>query len=925
MKIRSMQTARSFAVALLATSAIATFAACNPVDPRAGFVYGETRGRLESNGLRFVIMPDSSTSLVEVDVRYEVGSREDPPGKAGIAHLVEHMMFQQKPDGPETQPLMHAIGQLTTFFNAYTNWDTTHYMMQSRAEQLDALLKIESMRLYYRCKSISEDEFLREREVVRNEIRQRGGTPEGRVPDLVLEQLYPKNHAYARVIGGDDAQLTTITLQDVCDFMDKYYTPDRATVIVAGGVTVDEAAGAIKKWFGPLEKRVGAPRIDVAPVTSVTAGRAQYELDLERNLVVVAWPLPASNTPEGRAVQFGINRVFGETAGRAQDYNFAYSVEPLILGGELAPVFGVAIELKGMDKLGEALEFVRKAAAKAHRNFDDVNWEQTDAFKKQSAAGFLEGIESLTARTNAIGEAVQFDTETDFDSQDLYLIHALQRIQRFDGGLIAREVKRTLEWDKAKIILFKANAAGIHGDARSKVQFQTKSHDKREIPEVDPREAKRPLKVAAEVKVFDGAERYTMNNGMKVVLLPVESPFPLMTAVVTFNVGDVHSGSVPGLADLTARFLDAPRDMDAAGITGIGVQAASSNDHTYFSSSGLNIYDTVIIKGIERTIKAGDFNQDAVESYQKRLRENFKRKDYQARVEYQRQILTALYGADHPYTRNGVLTPESANRIGHDNLMSFKEEHYSAANATIVVVGKFDVGRVKRIISDSFGNWSRGHTDKPIDPTPRVRTGPEFIGVVGPDSPQVSVTIGFPAPAGIDGNEAARRVLTEMLNIRMGDIRFKLGATYGTYAGRRTQLGPSAYQMGGNVDGPRAGEALKAMRDGVELLRGGSTFDVDFVRARRALIEDLLGQSQVIGQLAGDLGVIAEFGLKGDFYKQLVKQIAAVSPAQVKMLLGKELTPTSEVVVCFGDRPTLEKTFTDAGIDQVKLVEPDYK
>src|ERR1051325_4568014 len=117
-----------------------------------GAASAEKRGVLESNGLRFVIMPDTSTQLVEVDVRYDVGSREDPQGKAGLAHLVEHLMFQTRPDGPETAPLFKTIIDIATEFNAYTNWDTTHYHEMSRSENLDSLLKIEAMRMFYGCK-----------------------------------------------------------------------------------------------------------------------------------------------------------------------------------------------------------------------------------------------------------------------------------------------------------------------------------------------------------------------------------------------------------------------------------------------------------------------------------------------------------------------------------------------------------------------------------------------------------------------------------------------------------------------------------------------------------------------------------------------------------------------------------------------------
>ncbi len=917
-----MQLVRCLALGALTGALVA---ACTPEIPRTSFTYAERRGVLESNGLRFVIMPDATTTQVEVDIRYMVGSREDPPGKAGMAHLVEHMMFQQRPDGDGTAPLMQSIGQLTTFYNAYTNWDTTHYMLASRAEQLDALLKIEAMRLYFRCQTISEEEFLREREVVRNEIRQRGGTAEGRIPDLVLTALYPKNHAYARMIGGDDANLTNITLPDVCAFMNKYYTPDNATVIVAGGVDVEKTAELIKKWFGPLEKRAAGARVEVAAVTAVSKDRTEIELDIERPYVVVAWPIPAGNSAEGRAVDFGLNQVFFGTAVKASQYEFAYGVQPIILGGKLAPVFGMLIELKGMDKLGEALDFVEKASKSAHRGFDGGSWQQLEDSKARTKANFLADLETLMARTNALGEAVQFDEDTEFASADAYLMKEMSRINEFDGTFIGREVKKALAWNKAKVIVFKPSKAGIQGDNRAKVVFQTKSHEKRDIPEVDPAEAKRPLKVAADFKVFDAAKRFTLGNGMKVVLLPLDTPFPLVSAQLIFNVGDVHSGSTPGLADRAASLLSPPMDMEALFRTGIGVRGFSDSDGTVFIARGLDIYLNVILKGMERTILAGEYQQEDVEQWQKRLREQFGRKDFQQDIEFQRQLLTALNGADHPYTKQGLFTPDSASGIGRDELAAFRREHYSAGNATLIVAGKFEVARAESLVRSTFGEWSKGRVDQPISGELRTRGASEVVGVVGTAGPQMKVAIAYPAPAGIDGQEAARRVLAGMLEIRMGDIRFKLGSTYGVYARKATQVGPGSYEMGGDVDAPRAGESLKAMRDGIESLRQGVNFDADFVRARRALIEDLLGQSTVSSQMTQRLGVMARFNLAPDYYEQLIKQIAASSPAQVKALIKTDLDPKNEVVVCLADRPTLEKAFREAGLEQVKIVEPDYR
>src|SRR5215813_4311308 len=126
--------AMSKRASMVAAGVVAILLGCSTAAPTFVFKqHGEIRGRLQKNGLRFVVMPDPTTPLAEVDVRYEVGSREDPPGKAGLAHLVEHLMFQQRPEGPETKPLMQVLQQVTLNMNAYTESDKTHYMLNARA------------------------------------------------------------------------------------------------------------------------------------------------------------------------------------------------------------------------------------------------------------------------------------------------------------------------------------------------------------------------------------------------------------------------------------------------------------------------------------------------------------------------------------------------------------------------------------------------------------------------------------------------------------------------------------------------------------------------------------------------------------------------------------------------------------------------
>src|SRR5688500_16639566 len=132
---------RKILLGLGALAALTLLATCTADNPQFAYKAAEKRGVLESNGLRFVIMPDPSTQLVEVDVHYEVGAAEDPQGKAGLAHFAEHLMFQMRPDGPNTPPIFQTLLELATFVNAFTSWDMTHYWTTVRAENFDSMMK----------------------------------------------------------------------------------------------------------------------------------------------------------------------------------------------------------------------------------------------------------------------------------------------------------------------------------------------------------------------------------------------------------------------------------------------------------------------------------------------------------------------------------------------------------------------------------------------------------------------------------------------------------------------------------------------------------------------------------------------------------------------------------------------------------------
>jgi zinc protease len=898
---------------MAAVVALVAWSSCTPKDPTYSFKYAEKRARLD-NGLRLVVIPDRTTPLVQVDVRYEVGSNEDPPGKAGLAHMAEHMMFQHRMLGPDKPATFDLLPQIALSYNGRTDYDRTHYYLIAGKEDLESLLRVEAFRMNARCRTIPPAEFDREREVVRNEIRRIIARPAGLAGQIIARDVYPPGHPYSHDAGGDDRQLAAIRFEDVCDFVEKYYTPDRATVIVSGNVDPDDVGRRVVHLFGGIPRRTAAPRAPV-PAIALKAKRVEHEMGIERPSVVVLWRLPPDNSPDSTkaAALFAFT---GRLARLAEEWDFASNVSVARLGGALAPVFALIVELPPGGDVDRALGYIWRVTSKAHWGLGSLDFDREA--KNRLKMDFVAEIEGMAGRAARVADAIQFPTgEVDFGAMGQeYLLAEFKRIDSLTADGYGDFVKNTLDRDKAVVVVFRPAARG-GGDIRAALDYSPGGHDEPVEPLVDPAEARRPLPAPRGRLILDSAERYTLSNGMRVILLAYDG-LPLVRAHLLFDAGAAVEPQA-GLAAVAAEFIQPPAGANFGYWVSFG--GGSGRDVTEFASSGLNIYTDVVIEALERTVATGEYDQEAIERLRKRIRRDYQGITARRNLAFRHAMNAALYGEDHPYTTNGIPTPQSIANIGRDAAMSFKRDNYNAANATLVVVGNFDKARAREKIQDTFGGWKAGRKSG-APPAAAKRSGPVHAGVIGAEEQQMEVTIAYPAPPGRDGQHAARLVMTEMLNDAMGAVRNELGASYGVYAARTDDVGPNAYQMSGRVDSARAGEALTVMRAQLDALRRGDDFDRRMALARREVLRRLVTESTETRAMVERLARIAAFGLGPDAYDTLIRLVAAVSPAQVKALIAEELAPEKEVVVGMADRATLEKAFRGAGLSGVRYIEP---
>jgi len=203
-----------------------------------------------TNGLKVVVAPNMTTPVVTVGVYYKVGSRLEPRGRSGFAHLFEHMMFQGSANVPKTHHIK-LISSSGGRSNASTNYDWTNYFEAVPSNALDRVLWLESDRM--RALEVNNENLHNQRDVVKEEVRCNVmNQPYGGFPWLDLPLVAYRNWANAHSLYGDFEDLDAATVEDVQAFFKTYYVPNNAVVLIIGNVTADEGFALSEKYFGDI-------------------------------------------------------------------------------------------------------------------------------------------------------------------------------------------------------------------------------------------------------------------------------------------------------------------------------------------------------------------------------------------------------------------------------------------------------------------------------------------------------------------------------------------------------------------------------------------------------------------------------------------------------------------------------------------------
>ena len=276
------------------------------------------------NGMQGVVIEDNRAPVVTHMVWYRVGAADEPPGKSGIAHYLEHLMFKgtdEIPEGAFSKIIAENGGQ----DNAFTSYDYTGYFQRIASDRLELVMKMEADRMV--DLRLTEALVLPERDVVLEERNQRTENDPGSLFREQMDAALYQNHPYGIPIVGWKSEIEGLTLQDALDFYEDWYGPDNAILVVAGDVSVDEVKRLAEIHYGPIPAKGIEPRVRPAEPPHRAARRLEMSDPRVRQPYVIRRYLAPSRRQAGDETAAALTMLMEVAGGGGVTSRFAKKLQ----------------------------------------------------------------------------------------------------------------------------------------------------------------------------------------------------------------------------------------------------------------------------------------------------------------------------------------------------------------------------------------------------------------------------------------------------------------------------------------------------------------------------------------------------------------------------------------------------------------------
>jgi zinc protease len=887
-----------------------------------------------ANGLKVVVHEDRKAPVVAVSIWYNVGSKDEPNGKTGFAHLFEHLMFNGSENAPGDyfEPLRE-IG--ATDFNGTTWFDRTNYFQTVPRPALERALFLESDRMGHLLGAVTQEKLTNQIGVVQNEKRQGDNEPYGLVEYAQLEALFPEGHPYRHSTIGSMADLDSASLDDVKQWFRDKYGPNNAVLVLAGDVSAAEARPLVERYFGHIP-RGPVNRPAEAAVPTLDAPKEQVMTDrvantrLYRNWVVPGLlhdDLVPLDVAAGVLGGLASSRLDNELVRKDQT---AVRVSAFVLPFHRVSLFEVQVDVKpGVDQAQVAQRLDRLIA-----DFiaEGPTADEVQRVVMSDVAGRIRGLEQVGGfggKAVALAEGTLYADDPDYYKKQLLAY----------GRVTPADVREAMgKWLKRPVYALRVEpgergayeeAAGSKGSASAQRPRYYSPPQPGDQPMAPLPLQSRPLPPVGTIGGLDfpDIERATLSNGIPIVYARRDA-VPVVRVAIEFDAGiAADPADALGTHALMLNLLEeGTTSRNSIQIAeeqerlGAQILPTPTLDRTVIAAAALTPNLGPSLDLLADVVRNPAFDPAEVE----RLRAQQLAQIAQEMTEPEglaaRTLPPILYGAGHPYGRSSTGTgdAEAVRRITRDDLVRFHRTWIRPDNATIFAVGDIPLAQLVPQLEQRFGNWTPPAVPKGTknfaSPPPAPR--PRIVLVDRPQSPQSLIRAGMALP--VRGTEdlltltAANEILGGNFLSRINmDLRETKGWSYGSRSNVTLAEQQVPFLINAPVQADKTGPAIAALMEHVKSFTTtkGLT-DAELTRVINGNTRQLAGQFETSAAVLGALRSNALFKRPDDYWETIADRYRGMTISTLDQAARRVIDPSKIVWVVVGDaakvRPQLE-------------------
>lgn len=852
------------------------------------------------NGLKVVVVEDHAASVVQTSVYYHFGSLQETPGKTGLAHALEHMMFRGTPalSGAGLDEIPARLGAV---MNANTDEDYTRYYFVVPADRLELALRIEADRMVNL--SLRESDWKLERGAVLGEIDGDFSNPSFKLGDAIRTKAYPIS-PFALTALGHRADVAKATVADIKHYYDTYYAPNNATLVITGDVRASDAFALADRWFGPLKPKLLPKTALPVPPAAPKNATVTVTGDTPYTIVDLAYRIPGAADPASTAPQV-LAQVM--SSDRSPFYkalvlsklalSYSATTETTMRSG----LFHVSLAVTPGHTAAEVRAAFEKTLAQVRT--DGIEPDLLAAAKGGVATQAIFARDSISGLGDRYGAAIAIEGIADpaLDDAEVAALTLADINAALKTYLMEPSVTGTLVPRAVK-------SAG--NDAAAAANSVSDNFSKRAPsgPIVQADWVKAALRVPVAIRSKVAPTTFTLANGLRIFVQEVHT-----------NPTVFLSGTIDGSPAFDPRGKEGTASF-AAGLLSYGsaqydftAQRKVADDIGASIDFGLSFDAHGLARDLPKLLDVladGERNPTFPAQYLELFRgqelaaipQRVHDPDYLAT----RAFSTLLVPRGDPTLREDSLA--SIRAITREDLSSYEHRYFRPDLTTITVVGDVKPDDVRDQIQRTFGTWQNEGTtpDVRLPPIPQTSGQQQRIAA---ERDAVSVQLGEPAIARGNPDFYAFNVLNAVLGgggsfdtRLMDEVRTKRGLVYGISSSLDVSRDRGFFALNFTANPKNVRAAIGVLKSELVRLRTKPVSLDEIARARTKIVAGALVSEESTSALIGRVDNIAMNHLPLDYYADLGAHYNAITPGDLLRVAKTYIHPERLVEVYTGPR-----------------------